>query len=60
MEIIIKSRVSLMRKLLIFLSFLGIIYGDNVDVAYTDYSFGDPNKCTVTQADADKVIIFFL
>ena len=49
-----------MRKLLIFLSFLGIIYGDNVDVAYTDYSFGDPNKCTVTQADADKVIIFFL
>lgn len=47
-----------MRKLLIFLCIVGITFEENTNVAYTDYVFGDPNKCTVTQADADKVIIF--
>lgn len=28
---------------------------DNVNIAYTNYTYSDPNKCTLVQADPDKV-----
>jgi len=45
----------------IFLLFLlrFSISQDNVSVPMTNYDFWNPNQCTVTQTDANKVQFFF-
>ena len=51
-----------MRRSLILLillySLLPFFLADNVNTAYTDYTWGDPNKCTVINDDSNKVYIF--